>query len=245
MPYKDPVTQSKWQVESNKRRRLAWLAENGPCRYCGSWEDLEVDHIDSSEKVSHRIWSWSQERRESELAKCQALCALCHREKSTEESRALQQNGHGEGAVGIRRCKCDLCLARRAAYTRERRAARAGGQTVKAAVLSTEDVRVQISPCALRRNQCENQCREYISGPLAQRKSRVPLMHSSRVRSSHGPLCAASSKDRAPRFYRDGSPFKSGAACHAPLEETDNSPAPQAGDCRIVPGVEHSWPHRL
>lgn len=197
-----------------KRRRMAWLSENGPCQNCGSWEDLEVDHINGSEKVSHRIWSWSQERRETELAKCQALCAICHQEKSAEECRQRTQNEHGGGVVGIRRCKCDLCKARRAAYMRTRRA---GGQTVKAAVLSTEDVRVQISPCALRRNQCENQCREYHNGPLAQRQSRALLMHSSRVRSSHGPLCAASSKDRAPRFYRDGSPFKSGAAYHAPL----------------------------
>ena len=34
----------RYQREWMQRRRQAWLAENGPCVRCGSWDRLEVDH---------------------------------------------------------------------------------------------------------------------------------------------------------------------------------------------------------
>jgi uncharacterized protein YnzC (UPF0291/DUF896 family) len=46
---------------------------------------LQVDHINNKEKISHRIWSWSEKRRNEELAKCQALCLICHKEKTRSE----------------------------------------------------------------------------------------------------------------------------------------------------------------
>ena len=60
---------------------------NGPCVKCGCWDldQLEVDHIDPNTKVSHRVWSWSKERRENELAKCQVLCRACHLTKTCGE----------------------------------------------------------------------------------------------------------------------------------------------------------------
>jgi 5-methylcytosine-specific restriction endonuclease McrA len=72
-----------------KNRRNAWLAENGPCRICGSWEQLEVDHIEPLTKEAHRIWGWTAERREAELAKCQALCRACHELKTAREKAGL------------------------------------------------------------------------------------------------------------------------------------------------------------
>lgn len=65
-----------------KSRRQKWIDANGPCKACGSSENLEVDHVDPIRKVSHRIWSWTAERREKELRKCQVLCRPCHRKKT-------------------------------------------------------------------------------------------------------------------------------------------------------------------
>lgn len=78
----------KWQRECLKRRRQAWLRENGPCVKCGSTERLEVDHINPAEKKTHAVWSWKQERRMAELKKCQVLCYKCHKKKSGDEMRA-------------------------------------------------------------------------------------------------------------------------------------------------------------
>lgn len=83
VPYKDKKRQSEYVVAFRKKRRDAWFAENGPCAACGSWDDLELDHKDRTTKVTHGVWGWSQKRRDEELAKCQALCATCHREKSS------------------------------------------------------------------------------------------------------------------------------------------------------------------
>lgn len=85
VPYSDPQKQNEYVKAYVRRRRDAWFAENGPCASCGSWNDLQLDHKDRTTKVSHTIWGWSQKRREEELAKCQALCVTCHREKSSAE----------------------------------------------------------------------------------------------------------------------------------------------------------------
>lgn len=135
MPYKDPATQSRYQAEWSRRRRNEWIAEHGPCQRCDSWDNLEVDHIDGSGKVTHRVWFWSEARREAELAKCQVLCESCHATKTGEENRQRFQGEHGGGKYGIRRCSCDLCKIRKAAYMRDWRRARAGGQTVTAPAL--------------------------------------------------------------------------------------------------------------
>lgn len=65
--------------------RKQWFAKNGPCTTCGSWEDLQVDHINPNTKVSWGYWRWTKERREEELSKCQALCRTCHLAKTAEE----------------------------------------------------------------------------------------------------------------------------------------------------------------
>jgi hypothetical protein len=89
MAYSNPALQSKYQADWVRRRREAWLAANGPCRRCGSSERLEVDHVDPTAKTSHRIWSWSAERREAELRKCQVLCRACHKEKTRAHNSRL------------------------------------------------------------------------------------------------------------------------------------------------------------
>jgi 5-methylcytosine-specific restriction endonuclease McrA len=89
----------------------------GCCAHCGSDVELEFDHIDpqtkSFEITSRTCLSW--ERIAEELAKCQLLCSICHKVKSDTEG----QVPHGGGAAGRRRCKCDLCRAKKREYMRE------------------------------------------------------------------------------------------------------------------------------
>lgn len=96
--------QNRWLQE----RRSKWISENGPCRGCGSTEELEVDHVDPKEKEYHptRLWSLKEETRIEELAKCQVLCKACHRQKSNEEmSRPITH-----GLMGYHRsCRCITC----------------------------------------------------------------------------------------------------------------------------------------
>lgn len=88
-------------------RRKAWLAANGPCVKCQSAVRLEVHHIDLAEKISHRVWSWSEPRRTAELVKCEVLCRRCHVQAHTV--------AHGRGGYD-RGCRCDVCRAAKAAH---------------------------------------------------------------------------------------------------------------------------------
>lgn len=92
-------------------RRAKWLAENGPCVKCGSMEQLEVDHIDRTKKVDHKVWSWTEVRRLEELAKCQVLCRECHKKK-TAVDMGYHQYKHGTRTMyNHGGCRCSLCRA--------------------------------------------------------------------------------------------------------------------------------------
>jgi len=97
-------------------RRFVWLNANGPCVKCGSDEDLEVDHIDPSLKIDHKVWSWSDVRRSAELAKCQVLCHKCHARK-TAASRPQKQ--HGTHSMYTSGCRCQPCRDGHAALKRD------------------------------------------------------------------------------------------------------------------------------
>src|SRR5699024_9816637 len=62
--------------------------KNGPCNKCGSYKDLEVDHINPEEKnmESRSIWTRREEIRDNELSKCQVLCRDCHIDKTKKEN---------------------------------------------------------------------------------------------------------------------------------------------------------------
>lgn len=83
MGYKDKEKQREYQRQWMAKRRQEWIDENGPCA-CGSFNKLEVDHIDPKLKTMEvrSIWSCRKEIRELELAKCQVLCYDCHLEKT-------------------------------------------------------------------------------------------------------------------------------------------------------------------
>ena len=61
---------------------------------CGTWENLQVDHVDARTKITHRVWFWSAKRREAELAKCVVRCDPCHRVKTAlNHEKATQKPG--------------------------------------------------------------------------------------------------------------------------------------------------------
>ena len=98
----------KFKAANNKswrNKRAQWIAENGPCRKCGSWNRLEVDHKDPGKKKTHNVWTWSQERREIELKKCWVLCFICHRLKTNKE-RGWKMHGI---LNYMRGCRCNEC----------------------------------------------------------------------------------------------------------------------------------------
>lgn len=88
MPYKDKKKQLEYQKNWMRKRREEHFKDKH-CVKCGSIEKLELDHINPEEKISHNIWSWSKERREVELKKCQILCNKCHEEKTNKPRRKL------------------------------------------------------------------------------------------------------------------------------------------------------------
>lgn len=69
MPFVNAEKQRAYVRTWTAKRRAEWLADKA-CVACGATEQLEVDHIDPAAKSSHRIWSWTKERRDAELAKC-------------------------------------------------------------------------------------------------------------------------------------------------------------------------------
>ena len=66
MGYLDPERQRAYLREWMRARRAEWLADKG-CVWCGATANLQIDHIDRTQKVSHRVWSWSRPKRDAEL----------------------------------------------------------------------------------------------------------------------------------------------------------------------------------
>lgn len=73
----------RYQLAWLKKRRDAWIKENGPCRSCGSNDELEIDHVDPLKK-EFKI-NFSSKKTTEELKKCQVLCNQCHKNKTIKE----------------------------------------------------------------------------------------------------------------------------------------------------------------
>ena len=108
MAYATRSEQQKYQREWCAKRRAAYLADKS-CVVCGTTQSLEVDHIDPEQKASHRIWTWSDARRNAELAKCQILCTTHHKEK-TRAQRPIPEHGTvSRYSSKAHKCRCELC----------------------------------------------------------------------------------------------------------------------------------------
>lgn len=80
MPYKDLEKQRQSQNSWMWRRRQMWIAENGPCNWCGSTHDLLVAFKNPATKQMKvaSIWGRKQESRDKILAECEVTCRKCH-----------------------------------------------------------------------------------------------------------------------------------------------------------------------
>lgn len=105
------------------RRRIAQAQEalGGKCIRCGGTEALQFDHIDPKTK-SFTIasgGSFSKERFDEEVGKCQLLCFPCHNTKTLKET-GRNPATHGALSMAINhRCKCDLCKKTRSDYNKQ------------------------------------------------------------------------------------------------------------------------------
>lgn len=85
MPYADKAKQIDYQRRWIQKRRADYF-KGKACASCGCSDiNMQLDHIDPDTKASHKIWSWSQARREEELKKCQILCVDCHKKKTVKD----------------------------------------------------------------------------------------------------------------------------------------------------------------
>src|SRR6478735_9889313 len=109
MSYKDKEKQREFNRRWQQERRDAFFR----CKscHCGSTLNLELDHRDSSEKISHSIWSWAERKRLIEISKCDILCRSCHEEKTTKTE--LLQASHGSLRLYRRGCRCELCFEKK------------------------------------------------------------------------------------------------------------------------------------
>jgi len=112
MPIKDVHERRAYQLAWLAKRRAAWF-KGKVCETCGSEDNLELDHVDRSTKIDHRVWSWSQSRRDEELAKCVPRCHKCHSKRSGEQAREYLSRPIVHGTVSAylrKKCKCEICL---------------------------------------------------------------------------------------------------------------------------------------
>ncbi len=106
-----------------RRKQEALNQLGGHCAKCGSTEDLEIDHIDHNKKTMHvnRMTMVSEERFQSELKLCQILCRTCHEEKTIADSGNQRAKGNHGTLSSYRYCRCNLCRAANAKWSREYR----------------------------------------------------------------------------------------------------------------------------
>jgi len=82
------------------------------CAYCGAEENLEIDHIDCTQKKFNIAKKYYLEESLlfEEIKKCQLLCADCHHKKSIDERGYNSRDQHGtDSCYGHGKCRCELC----------------------------------------------------------------------------------------------------------------------------------------
>lgn len=109
------------------KRRAKLIAYLGDCCVkCGSKENLEIDHIDPSQKSFHISQRASlTPRTMKELDKCQLLCENCHWAKTAQERSGFS---HGKQYAWQRlKCQCAQCLKAKWEWHDKRNAKRRRG----------------------------------------------------------------------------------------------------------------------
>ncbi len=88
--YRNSHNTSRKKIREENARKVFEYLTNIPCINCGESDPivLEFDHRDRSDKIeniSNLVTHSSWKRIESEIRKCDVLCANCHRRKSAAE----------------------------------------------------------------------------------------------------------------------------------------------------------------
>lgn len=98
------------------QRRMYYLRDKC-CSTCESTDDLELHHIDPSNKITSNFWGSPKERREAELRKCIVLCRKCHQEVTAAQTGTTQ---HGSLRMYLHyKCRCEVCVEAHRAYKRQ------------------------------------------------------------------------------------------------------------------------------
>jgi hypothetical protein len=108
MPYRDIEMQRRFQRERHAKIRAEFFAGKY-CIDCGTTSRLELDHVDPTQKESHKIWTWSPERRAHEITKCVVRCHTCHVER---HAKLMRKFVHGTATMYFKHdCRCADCIA--------------------------------------------------------------------------------------------------------------------------------------
>lgn len=101
--------------DRRKKRRIECIKILGEkCTQCGSKESLEFDHIDPSTKAFTitTMLAGNWDNLLIEVKKCQLLCSVCHRNKSSKESFGRQFGIGRHGTMWMywkHKCRCEIC----------------------------------------------------------------------------------------------------------------------------------------
>lgn len=126
----DEARKAYFRARYHAKRQAIIKSLGGKCARCGSVDDLEIDHIDSSKKLMDvsQCWALAPARLAEELKKCQVLCGACHKTKTVEcADYPAESARHGTDHMYTKfKCRCDLCKEARSKARkvwRDRRAA--------------------------------------------------------------------------------------------------------------------------
>jgi hypothetical protein len=118
------LSRATYQCKRYHQRRKHYIdVLGGRCVRCGSTDRLEFDHIDHTTKtveLADAFATYSQQRLEAEVDKCQLLCKVCHVDKSIQDLGRVPGKGvHGTYRNYTLGCRCTECRAASAAHARK------------------------------------------------------------------------------------------------------------------------------
>ena len=101
--------------QHRKNLELIKNFKNKPCVSCGNhyaYYNMQLDHIDPSTKLYNicELKNRKFDILQAELAKCQVLCALCHRRKSIIEQKEKKYNLNRPEPIKRHKCFYDASL---------------------------------------------------------------------------------------------------------------------------------------
>jgi len=105
--YKDKIKQREYCRKWVENRRKDFFKDK-LCHACNYKKKLELHHLNPEEKISHKIWSWSKEKREEEIKKCVILCYDCHK-VVTSMQRFMKVEHGGLTMYNKYKCRCAIC----------------------------------------------------------------------------------------------------------------------------------------